>query len=89
VLTYTAGPSPTTVTAPKIVSIVRSGTTTTISFTTVNGGTYTLCGTNVTGLLTSRTNWPAIGSPLAGNGLTNSLTDVATDSIRFYTISAH
>jgi len=88
VLTYTAGPSPVTLTAPKIISIVRNGTTSTVSFTTVSGGTYTLRGTNSLSSGTSPTNWPAIGSSLPGNGLTNSLGDVTTDSSRFYVITA-
>jgi hypothetical protein len=88
VLVYTAGPSPTLVTAPTIVSIVRNGTTNTISFTTVSGGTYTLCGTNSAGLSAARTNWPAIGSSLAGNGFTNSLMEVTTNDSHFYIISA-
>ncbi len=88
VLTYTAGPSSTTLTAPRIISFTHSGTTNTISFTTVSGGTYTLRGTNSAGLGTAVTNWPAIGSSLAGNGLTNSLVEVITDSSRLYTITA-
>jgi hypothetical protein len=88
VLTYTAGPSPTTLTAPHIVSYVHKGTTNTISFTTVSGGTYTLRGTNSAGLGTAVTNWPAIGSSLAGDGLTDSLVEVITNSSRLYTITA-
>jgi hypothetical protein len=88
VLTYTAGPSPVILTPPNITSVVRSGTASTVSFTTVLGGTYTLRGTNSAGLSAAKTNWPAIGSSLAGNGLTNSLVDVTTDSSRFYIITA-
>ena len=88
VLTYTAGPSPKTLTAPQIVSYVHKGTTNTISFTTVSGGTYTLRGTNSAGLGTAVTNWPAIGSSLAGDGLTDSLVEVITNSSRLYTITA-
>jgi hypothetical protein len=88
VLTYTAGSSPTILTAPQIVSYVHKGTTNTISFTTVSGGTYTLRGTNSAGLATAVTNWPAIGSSLAGNGLTNSLVEVITNNSRLYTITA-
>ena len=89
-LTYTAGPSPMTLTAPRIVSYVHKGTTNTISFTTVSGGNYnyTLRGTNSTGMTAAKTNWPAIGSSIVGNGLTNSLLDVTTDSSRLYIITA-
>ncbi len=88
VLTYTAGPSPVTLTAPRIVSIVRNGTASTVSFTTVSGGTYTLRGTNRLSSGTSPTNWPAIGSSIPGNGLTNSLPDATSDNSRFYIITA-
>ena len=88
VLTYTAGPSPTTLTAPRIVSLVHTGTTNTVYFTTVSGGTYTLRGTNSAGLTAAKTNWPAIGSSLAGNGLTNSLVEVTTNTSRLYIITA-
>jgi hypothetical protein len=88
VLTYTAGPSLKTLTAPQIVSYVHKGTTNTIFFTTVSGETYTLRGTNSAGLGTAMTNWPAIGSSLAGDGLTDSLVEVITNSSRLYTITA-
>jgi hypothetical protein len=87
VLTYTAGTAPVVLIPPTIVSIVNSGTTNTIWFTTVSGETYTLRGTNSAGLTASRTNWPAIGASLPGNGLTNSLVDVTTNAARFYIIS--
>jgi len=86
-LTYTAGPSPVTLTAPRIVSYVHTGTTNTVSFTTVSGATYTLRGTNSVGLATAKTNWPAINS-VAGNGLTNSLIEVITNTSRLYIITA-
>jgi hypothetical protein len=87
VLTYTAGPSPVTLTTPRIVSYVHTGNTNTISFTTVSGATYTLRGTNSVGLATAKTNWPAINS-VAGNGLTNSLVEVITNTSRLYIITA-
>jgi hypothetical protein len=87
VLTYTAGPSPTILTAPRIVSYVHTGATNTVSFTTVSGGTYTLRGTNNAGFGTAKTNWPAISS-LTGNGLTNSLAEIITNSSRLYIITA-
>jgi len=90
VMTYTAGPSPTVLTAPRIVSFTHAGNTSTIYFTTVGGGAfnYTLRGTNSTGLSAAKTNWPAIGSPIVGNGLTNSLAETTASSPRFYTITA-
>lgn len=90
VLTYTAGPSPITLIAPRITTIVRNAatSTSTIYFTTTSGGSYTLRGTNTLTSGVAPTNWPAIGSPLAGNGLTNSLTDTSVGNIRFYVITA-
>ena len=85
VLTYTAGPS-VTVTQPTIVSITRAGNTTTVYFTTGNGGSYSLLGTNK--LTAPVSTWPAFGSPVTGNNQTNSISDVTTDGSRFYLIRA-
>jgi hypothetical protein len=76
---------------PKIVSIVRTGGISTISFTTTNGAfTYTLYYTNSAGLTAPLTSWAASATTLVGNGNTNSLTDttVATAN-RFYRIGVH
>jgi hypothetical protein len=86
VLTYTAGPSATAPTQPTIVSVTRVGTTTTVHFTTGNGGTYSLLGTN--NLTAPKATWPVLGSPVSGNGQTNSISDVTTDGSRFYLIRA-
>jgi hypothetical protein len=87
VMTYTAGPSPLVVPPPTITAISSFETTNTITFTTVNGGTYNLIGTNI--LTAARTNWPVLGSSILGDGNPKSLTDVTTNSQRFYSISAH
>ena len=85
VLTYTAGPSTSVLVPPAIVSIVRTNTTTTVSFTTGSSGTYSLLATN--NLAAAHTNWPVVGS-VAGNGLTNSISETNASSQRFYLISA-
>jgi hypothetical protein len=85
-MTYTAYPSA-TVATPVILSFTRIGSTSTVTFTTGSIGTYTLRGTNSTGLLTSRTNWPAISS-VSGNGSSRSLMDITTGSRKFYSITA-
>jgi hypothetical protein len=72
---------------PVIKSISRLGTTTTISFTTGNSGTYTLRGTNSLTSGTAATNWPAISS-VSGDGLTHTNTDSTTNSSQFYIITA-
>ena len=92
VMTYTAGPSPTVLTAPKIVSFTHAGNTSTIYFTTVSASSgtfnYTLRGTNSTGLGAAPTNWPAIGLSIVGNGLTNSLAK-PRPAARAFTPSPH
>jgi hypothetical protein len=84
VMTYVAYPS-VAVVAPTIISIVRTGTTNTITFTTGPTGTYTLCGTN--NLVVPRTNWPAV-SAISGNSGQRSLTDVDNNGSKFYIITA-
>jgi hypothetical protein len=87
VLTYTAGPSAVAVTAPTITGFSRVGTTNVITFTTVAGGTYNLIGTN--SLAVNSTNWPVIGSSVAGDGSPKSITNVAPDALNFYRVTAH
>jgi hypothetical protein len=90
VMTYTSGPSGgITVPRPGITGVTRVGTTTTVIFTTVNGGQYSLRYTNNAGLKAPVSTWPVAGSPISGNGSTNSISDVTGDAQRFYSISAH
>jgi len=84
VMTYISGPAA-SVTAPTIVSISRSGTTSTITFTTGPSGTYTLLGTN--NLTAPIATWPAINS-VPGDGSNHSLQDVTSGAYKFYIISA-
>ena len=84
VMTYVAYPSAPVV-ASRIVSIVRTGTTNTITFTTGPTGTYTLLGTNL--ITAPKATWPAISS-VSGNNGNRSLTDVITGGSKFYIISA-
>ena len=86
VMTYTAYPSPTVV-APTIISFTRTGSTSTVTFTTGNSGTYTLRGTNSLTSGTPSTNWPAITS-VGGDGSNHSLSDVTTSTGTFYIITA-
>ena len=75
--------------APKIVAVKRTGTTSTIYFTTANSFTYALYYTNAAGLMAPVTNWPALPTTLTGNGLTNNLSDTTADTTRFYKVGAH
>jgi hypothetical protein len=79
-LTFTAGAAP-ALTAATINGISRSGTTATVSFSTVSGLKYQLRFAN--GLPGSFT---AVGSPIAGDGTPKSVTDNSSDAIRFYEI---
>ena len=83
-MTYVAYPS----TTPAIASITRSGTTTTINYTTGLYGTYTLRGTNNLTSGTAMTSWPAIATLSTGDTATHTITDTTTDNVRFYTITA-
>ena len=89
VMTYTSGPSTASVPRPSITGITRTNTTTTVSFTTVNGAQYSLRYTNNAGLTAPVSTWPVAGSPVAGNGSPQSINDVTGDANRFYSISAH
>jgi hypothetical protein len=87
VLTYTAGPSPSTLVQPRIVNITRNSTTTTVYFTTGSSGSYSLLAANsLAG--TAVAGWPQVGSSVPGNGLTNSITDTYSGSQRFYAVKA-
>ena len=83
-MTYVAYPS----TKPVIKSSVRSGNTTTITYTAGLYGVYTLRGTNSLNSGTARTNWPAIATLTSGDTATHTITDSTTDAVRFYTITA-
>jgi hypothetical protein len=88
-MTFTRS-SPAPPPAPQIVSITRSGSLSTVFFTTASGSyTYTLYYTNSAGLNTAISNWPSSPTTLTGNGNTNSLTDTTTDTNRFYRIGAN
>jgi hypothetical protein len=83
-MTYVAYPTG----VPVILSLKRSGTTTTINYTTGVYGTYTLRETNVLVNGTSPTNWPAVTTLSSGDNNLHTVTDTTTDTQRFYTITA-
>ena len=85
-MVYTSGPAPVAITASQIVKIVKSGNVDTVYFTTVSGGTYTLVGTNT--LTVARTNWPALGSSIPGNGLTNFIQRTSSAATWYYSVRA-
>ncbi|HZV36244.1 MAG TPA: hypothetical protein VFB72_16830 [Verrucomicrobiae bacterium] len=71
------------------VTITRTNTTTTISFGTTNGATYTVYYTNLSGLNKPTSTWPTIPGTVTGNGLTNHVNDTTTDTNRIYRVGAH
>jgi hypothetical protein len=74
---------------PPVLSITRAGTTSTVSFGTTSGGTYTLYYTNSAGLKAPISTWTASPTTVAGNGNTNSIMDTTTDSNRVYRVGVH
>lgn len=89
VLTFTTNSATAVVPAPPVLSIIRVGTTSTISFLTTNGATYKLYFTNTAGLTSTVTNWPSSATTVSGNNATNSINDITTDSDRFYRVMAY
>lgn len=87
VLTFTAGALAPLV-RPSITGVSRSGTTTTVAFTTTtNGFNYRLRFSNTLG--TSITNWTILAPSILGNGLTNSLQDTTAVPNRFYGVESY
>jgi hypothetical protein len=71
------------------LSILRAGTTSTISFSTTNGATYSLIYTNPSGLSAPRSAWPMLGSPVIGTGGPTNFVDTTTAADRVYSVTAH
>jgi hypothetical protein len=72
-----------------VISIARSGTTSTITFSSTSGATYTLFYTNSTGLPASASSWPSSPSTIVGDGSSKSFTNTSADPNRFYRVGAH
>jgi len=71
---------------PPVLTIQRSGSTSTVSFGTTNGPTYTLYFTNSAGLTTPVSNWPSSSTTVTGDGNNHSIQDTTTDAARFYRV---
>lgn len=86
VLTFVAGPPPTTATQaapPTILGVSRADGVSTVTFTTSATGNYSLVYTNALG--GPVTGWPVVAGPIAGDGANHSLTHTnSTDSAGFY-----
>jgi hypothetical protein len=70
------------------MSITRSSSTFTISFTGTSGAVYTLCHTNTAGLGQPVGKWATNSTLITGNGQTTSFTDTTSDPVRFYRLGA-
>ena len=92
VLTFTRASAvtpPSTPPPPTITSITRAGNTSTVSFTTTNGAIYSLYYNSLAGLSQPVASWPVSGTTVTGDGLVNQLSDITTDTNRFYRVGAH
>ncbi len=87
VMTYVAYPTAAPST-PVFSSISRTGTVTTINYTTGPSGTYTLRYTTNLTTAGSPATWTALQTLSSGDTSVHSTTDTTTDPIRFYTITA-
>lgn len=77
-LAFTAGPA-----GPTIEGITRTGSVSTVSFTTLSIGNYELVHTNKLGAPISK--WPVVSGPIAGTGGIKSLSNTnSTDKAGFY-----
>ena len=72
---------------PVITSITRSGTLSTVSFTTATGVTYRLRYTDAAGLQSPISTW-SIGGSISGTGAVLSLPDTRSTDVTFYAIEA-
>jgi len=79
VLTFVAGPR-----ASTIYSVDRTGTTSTVQFTTTVGNTYSLAYTNTLGGAVAT--WPVDATTVVGNGRINTINHNSSDGAEFYKI---
>jgi len=77
-LVFTAGPP-----APVVTGITRSGTTSTVRFSTALAGDYSL---EYTTALSDSTTWTPVGGSLVGDGNTNSLDYAGNDPAEFFRV---
>jgi|GEM_PF-1955495 len=86
-MTFTRASATSAPSAPTL-SISRFGNTASISFTSANSATYTLCYTNASSLTAPLTSWATKLSTISGNGGVQTFSDITTDSDRVYSVKA-
>ena len=74
---------------PPTITVTASGNTSTISFPTVSGATYTLHYTNSAGLLNPISAWTTLAGNVYGDGTVKSFQVTTTDANRFYSVQEH
>jgi hypothetical protein len=71
---------------PPVLTITRTNNTSTISFLSTNGATYTLYYTNTAGLAKPISTWPSAVGTLGGNNATIGFQDTTAASDRVYRV---
>jgi hypothetical protein len=74
---------------PPAIALTVSGTTSTISFPSATGATYTLYYTNAAGLLSPVSTWTKTAPNVTGDGTVKSFQVTSTDTNRFYSVQDH
>jgi hypothetical protein len=74
---------------PPALGVAVSGTTSTISFLTGVGATYTLYYTNAAGLFSPVGTWTKVTGNVTGDGTVKSFQVTTTDTNRFYEVQDH
>ena len=81
VLTFVAGPRPSSIT-----SVSRSGGVSTVKFTTTVGNAYSVAYTNKLGGAVAA--WPVDATTLIGDGRVNTINHTSSDNLEFYRVTA-
>ena len=74
---------------PPAITVAVSGTTSTISFPSATGATYTLYYTNAVGLLSPISTWTKTTPNVTGDGTVKSFQVTSADTNRFYSVQDH
>jgi len=74
---------------PPAITVTVSGATSTISFPSASGATYTLYYTNAAGLLSPISTWTKATPNISGDGTVKSFQLTSTNANRFYSVQDH
>jgi hypothetical protein len=87
-MTFTRQAAAAPVPPPPVLSIVRSGNVSSVTFLSTNQATYTLLYTNTAGLSAPSSAWPSLPGAITGNGSVQTFQDTTTDASRVYRVQA-